>query len=143
MNPQNPRHLIRAIETAGQASERKPLRANTLILGLAPDRAELKERIVSRLDGMIAAGLEQEVRGLAAKYGWEVSPMRTIGYQEWQDYFAGVHGLDETKQLIIKNTLSYAKRQRTWFKRNNSVHWLSNRDKLTESVDFTTTLLNT
>jgi tRNA dimethylallyltransferase len=141
-NPLNPRHLVRALETGGVAAERKPLRDNTLVIGLSHDRDERRARIEARVDRMISAGLEQEARKLSEKYGWDVPPMQTIGYQEWHAYFSGTQDLAWTKQLIVKNTLAYAKRQRTWFRRNKSIHWLNNRSNLSEIVDFTTTFLN-
>jgi tRNA dimethylallyltransferase len=128
-NPLNPRHLIRALETGGEPAGRKPLRANTLILGIDPDRDELRVRIERRVDAMIEAGLEQEVRGLSDRYGWDVPPMQTIGYQEWKAYFSGTQSLEQTREFIVRATAAYAKRQRTWFRRNKSIHWLVNREK--------------
>jgi tRNA dimethylallyltransferase len=60
----NKRRLIRLIETEGAVPERGELRANTLLIGLKPDREVLKQRIEARTDAMLAAGLEDEVRGL-------------------------------------------------------------------------------
>lgn len=140
-NPQNPRHLVRALETGGQQPKQADMRANTLVLGLHLEREELLDRIAGRVDAMLQAGLEQEAKDLSERYGFAVPPMQTIGYQEWAGYFKGVQSLEETRHLIIKNTLAYAKRQKTWFKRNKSVHWLSDRDKLQQSVDLITTLL--
>lgn len=141
-NPQNPRHLVRAIETGGVAAVPNPLRGNTVVLGLQLDREALLPRISHRVESMLQAGLETEVRILAEQYGFDIPPMQTIGYQEWQGYFLGTQSLELTKQFIIKNTLAYAKRQKTWFKRNNSVHWLDNRDKVAQAVDATTTYLS-
>jgi tRNA dimethylallyltransferase len=88
---------------------------------------------------MLREGLESEVRQLADTYGWDVEPMKGIGYREWQAYFSGTQNLEETKRQIIRGTLALAKKQRTWFKRNNSIHWV---DKQIEVVDLVTTLLN-
>lgn len=123
-DPLNKRHLVRTLETNGQASRRQPLRDNTLVLGLSVSREELHERIVKRVDSMLTAGLEQEVRELTHQYGWQVPGLSALGYAEWQPYFAGEQSLEETRASIIKNTQSYAKRQRTWFKRNDSIRWL-------------------
>ncbi len=141
-NPQNPRHLIRALETKGVAPPRHEIRSNSLILGVQLDREELLPQVVNRITSMMRDGLQQEVQHLAKRYGFAVSQMQTIGYQEWRENFNGVQTLQHTKQLIINNTMAYAKRQKTWFKRNNSVHWLSYRDRLTQSVDLTTTFLS-
>lgn len=128
-NDRNPRHLIRALETNGRIAEKRPLRQNTLTFGLSVPREELAARISKRVEAMIAAGLEQEAKRLAETFGWDAPGLQTIGYKEWQPYFAGTQSLQATRELIIKNSLQYAKRQRTWFKRNNSIQWIDNRDK--------------
>ena len=141
-NEMNPRHLIRAIETKGRQPDRRPLRQNTLILGLRPEAEELRQRIARRVDSMMRGGLMDEARELSETHGWDAAPMQTIGYQEWKKYLDGSQDLGQTTDLIVRHTLAYAKRQRTWFKRNNSVHWLSNGEELAQSVELTTTLLN-
>jgi tRNA dimethylallyltransferase len=87
-------------------------------------------------------GLEAEVQLLAVKYGWDAEPMKGIGYREWQDYFLGTQTLAETRQRIIKATLDLAKRQRTWFKRNKSTHWLDTPAKWQQVVELCTTFLH-
>jgi tRNA dimethylallyltransferase len=139
----NKRRVIRLIENNGVRPSRKSLREQTIILGLHMPREQLSDNIVRRVDAMLAAGLEQEVQVLAAMYGWEVEPMKGIGYREWQPYFAGQQSLAETRQRIIKASLDLAKRQRTWFKGNKSIHWLLTERKTTEAVDLLTTFLNT
>ena len=138
-NVKNPRHLIRQLETGGMPAAKRVLRPNTLIIGINCETDELQQRIAQRVEEMFAAGLEQEVQGLVEKYGWDCAVLQTIGYQEFQDYFAGRATLDEVRRAIKKNTIQYAKRQRTWFKRNKSIHWL---DKREESVDLITSFLN-
>jgi tRNA dimethylallyltransferase len=138
-NDKNPRHLIRAIEAEGQVGTRRALRGNTLLLGLRLDRDTLLARVTARVDHMLAAGLELEVRRLSEQYGWECVPLQTIGYQEFRSYFEGRLSFDETRQAIITHTMQYAKRQKSWFNRNKSIHWIS---KTEESVDMLTTFLN-
>ncbi|MGC1176467.1 MAG: tRNA (adenosine(37)-N6)-dimethylallyltransferase MiaA [Candidatus Saccharimonadales bacterium] len=140
---QNKRRLIRLIETNGVQPTRKELRTNTLVLGMKIDRFELESRITKRVDAMLVAGLEQEVRGLAEQYGWGCEAMKGVGYAQWWDYFSGTQTLAETRAAIIKDTLDLAKRQRTWFKRNKSIHWFSTSVKRTDIVDFVTTFLDT
>jgi tRNA A37 N6-isopentenylltransferase MiaA len=135
----NKRRLIRLIENNGQRPSRKPLRDNTLILGISIPREVLRERITQRVDAMLAAGLEKEVESLARQYGWQVEPMKGIGYAEWKEYSAGVQSLTETRERIIKTSMDLAKRQRTWFKRNDSIQWLSYRSN---AVEIITTYLN-
>lgn len=122
-NEQNKRHLIRILETNGQVGTKNPLRANTLVLGIQLPDTELKPRIAARVEQMIAQGLEQEVKKLSARFGWNAEAMKGIGYREWQAYFAGGQTLEETKAEIAKNTWQYARRQRIWFRRNQDIHW--------------------
>jgi len=135
----NKRRVIRLIENNGAMPGRSELRKNTLVLGITQTKDGLEERIAQRVDVMIRQGLEQEVAKLSAQYGWDVEPMKAIGYREWQDYFNGTQTLELTVERIISGTKRLAKKQRTWFKRNNSIHWVSNRD---EAVATTTTFLN-
>jgi tRNA dimethylallyltransferase len=119
----NKRRLIRLIETNGQRPRKKRLRPDTLVIGLKTDRERLKERVEARTDAMLAAGLEAETRQLAERYGWGCEALKGVGYAQWQACFSGTQSLAETRQKIIKATLDLAKRQRTWFKRNESVQW--------------------
>lgn len=119
--------------------DKKPMRLNTLVLGLEISKDELKARVHTRVEQMMAAGLVEEVKQLAERYGWQASALTGIGYREFQAYFAGLQTLPETIELIERNTILYAKRQRTWFKRNNSIHWLSDPRV---AVDLVTTFLN-
>lgn len=138
----NKRRLIRLLETKGARPTRAALRANTLIVGLQPERAALEQRIIKRVDAMLAAGLEQEVRGLVARYGWGAEGLKGVGYAQWQDYLKGAKSLNETRKRIIKASLDLAKRQRTWFKRNKSIHWFSTPVNKTMVVDLITTFLS-
>jgi tRNA dimethylallyltransferase len=125
IDTRNKRRVIRAIEAKGEKPTKKEVRPNTLIVGLWPESEELKRRIENRVDAMLAAGLEQEVKSLADKYGWGVEPMKGIGYREWQAYFAGGQDLEQTRARIISATNNLAKRQRTWFKRSPDIQWFS------------------
>jgi len=138
-NDQNPRHLVRALETGGVPANKQALLPWTLVIGISLDRLDLKKRLAKRTDKMIRAGLEHEVKELAARYGWETEAMSAVGYREWQAFFAGQQTRPQTQELITKNSLAYAKKQRTWFKRNKSIHWVTDPSK---AVDITTTLLN-
>lgn len=137
----NPHRLIRFIETGGEMASQQPLRDNTLVFGLQSDREELNERIEQRVDTMLENGLEQEVRQLAKAYGWGAPALKTIGYREWQKNFLGHQDIAKTRSLIIKSTKGLAKRQRTWFKRNKSIHWISTPVDLESIVDSVTTFL--
>ncbi len=138
-NQQNPRHLIRQLETMGQAGLRHDLRANTLIMGFEISKEDLAARIEQRIEQMLASGLEEEARDLDRRYGRECRALQTIGYQEFWPYFDNQANITDTKALIIRNTIQYAKRQKTWFKRNKSINWIC---KIEEAVDLSTTYLN-
>jgi len=139
----NKRRLIRLLETDGAQPTRQTLRSNSVVIGLQINREVLQDRISQRVDNMLAAGLEAEVRTLSKRYGWQCEALKGVGYAQWQDYFLGTQSLDETRQRIVKATLDLAKRQRTWFKRNKSIHWLTTPVKSTTVVDLVTTYLRT
>jgi tRNA dimethylallyltransferase len=135
----NKRRVIRLIENEGERPTKRSIRNNTLVLGMKVEREALGRRVTTRVDSMFAAGLENEVKQLARIYGWEAEAMKGIGYREWQPYFAGTQTLEVTREKIIKSTMDLAKKQRTWFRRNNSIQWVSDRSN---AVDLITTFLN-
>lgn len=139
----NKRRLIRLLETNGQQPTKQSLRPNTVLIGLTTDRARLEARIIARTDAMMAAGLEAEVADLADRYGWDCEALKGISYAQWKDYFLGADTRDQVRQKIIKATLDLAKRQRTWFKRNKSIHWFTTPVNQTDIVEFITTSLKT
>jgi tRNA dimethylallyltransferase len=134
-NRLNKRYLIRALETGGTRNVDKKLREHTLVLGLQPVRDDLDLRIAQRVERMFEAGLENEVSILSSRYSFELESMKGIGYREFKDYLSGHASLDETKQRIIHSTRQLAKKQRTWFKRNSSIHWVANHAQARELVD--------
>ncbi len=131
----NKRRLIRLLETGGQRPMRQGLRANTLLIGLRLPPGELRQRIEKRVEAMLEAGLENEVKQLADKYGWQCEAMKGIGYREWREYFEGQQSLEATRARIIKSTLELAKRQRTWFKRNPNIQWISSVEEAAKLVE--------
>ena len=133
-NPQNPRHLIRALETGGQQPERQTLRGNTLVLGLKIDRELLEKRIEKRIDDMITTGLLEEIVSLAQKYGWDAPGLQAPGYRAFRPYFAGDIDLVTAKKQFAQNDKQLAKRQRTWFKRNADIEWVSSVEQAREQV---------
>lgn len=138
----NKRRVIRLIENNGQMPTKSALRPNTLLIGVLLAGDQLVTNITARVDEMLASGLDQEARVLTERYGWDCEPLKGVGYREWQEYFHGTQTLTETRAKIIKSTLDLAKKQRTWFRRNSSIHWLSDRDRLARAVDLTTTFLD-
>jgi tRNA dimethylallyltransferase len=108
-------------------------------LGLGIEREKLRARVIARTDKMFAEGLPEEAARLLERYTPDCSSLRTIGYQEFLPFLSGQATLDETKANIVRATMQYAKRQRTWFKRNKSVHYICCEE---EAVDIITTFLN-
>ncbi|MEK7594103.1 MAG: tRNA (adenosine(37)-N6)-dimethylallyltransferase MiaA [Patescibacteria group bacterium] len=137
----NKRRLIRLIETNGAVPTRQAMRENTLTIGLKYDRSELEKRVIGRVDGMLEAGLEDEVGAIAERYGWDCEALKGVGYAQWRGYFEGVETVEDARQKIIKQTLDLAKRQRTWFKRNKSIQWFTTPVNEAEIVDTITTFL--
>ncbi len=125
-NKENRRHLIRRIETNGQIPVKKGLRDRTLVLGVELEKQELIRRLEARVQKMLDQGLEQEVEGLAKKYGWQAPGMTGLGYREWRTYFEGGLTRKEVVRAIINGSWQYARRQRTWFRRNQHIRWVKN-----------------
>lgn len=93
--------------------------------GLTASRERLNERIEARVDAMIAAGLEAEVRGLLSRgYGAALPPLRSLGYKEMVAYVRGEADLPTTIDAIKQNTRRFAKRQGTWFRADPAIAWL-------------------
>jgi tRNA dimethylallyltransferase len=138
-NPRNSRHLIRSLETGGEASSATELRPNTLVLGLSIDADVLKQKLEHRVDAMVAQGFIDEVRLLANQYGWGNRALQAPGYRAFHQYIEGKSTLQNAKQQFVRNDYQYARRQKTWFKRSKDIHWISNPE---ESVELVTTFMN-
>ncbi len=97
----------------------------TLTIGLDMNREMLYDRINSRVDAMIEAGLEQEVKGLLSLgYTEDLKPMQSIGYRHMADYINGRLSWDEALLTLKRDTRRYAKRQMTWFKSDSQTVWI-------------------
>lgn len=120
----NKRRLVRLIESGGVRPTMSELRKNTLLIGMETNKDKLELRLTKRVDKMLGDGLETEVKKLSEQYGWQTEPMKGIGYREWQFYFDGQQSLEQTRQRIISSSMQLAKKQRTWFRRNKSIHWI-------------------
>ncbi len=95
------------------------------LFGLMPERDWLYGRIEQRVEAMLAAGLMAEVQGLLNKgYSAELFPMQSLGYRQICDFLAGRYDFAEAVRLIKRDTRHYAKRQLTWFKREQRITWL-------------------
>lgn len=97
---------------------------DALVIGLTTDRETVYERINQRVDIMIENGLEEEIKGLLGPEDvWRLQSMAGIGYKEWEAYFQGNSTVEETAELIKKNSRNFAKRQYTWFNNQMKVNW--------------------
>lgn len=133
-DPQNPRHLA-----ADAPRQNLELRPNTLVIGIQVDPVILKERIIKRIDGMLEAGLQDETIGLGKQFGWDIPPMQAPAYKAFRGVAEGTKTVDQAKADFDMYDSRLAKKQRTWFKRNNSIQWVTDPS---ESVDLVTTFLN-
>lgn len=122
--------LIRAIEIVKKTG--LPLSAsrakgdceyNVEWIGLNYEREELYERINKRVDWMVEAGLIEETKKLLDKYGRIPNLIDTIGYREIIKYFDGEMTFDEAIEKLKQNSRNYAKRQLTWFRKNEDIKW--------------------
>ena len=96
---------------------------------LNDDRARLYERINKRVDIMVENGLLEEVRTLKEKgYSNTLVSMQGVGYKEVLAYLDGVISIEESVELIKKNTRHFAKRQLTWFRKEEDVIWVNKQD---------------
>lgn len=141
-NDQNPRHLIRTIETDGLVSVKSGLRPNTLIIGLETDREVLRQRLAERADGMIKAGLVNEAKHMARQYGWDIEPLQAPAYKALRGHIEAAEPLETARQKLLNNEMALAKRQRTWFRRNKSIHWVATPVIWQNVVALVTTFLN-
>ena len=94
-------------------------------LGLDPDRIALQKRLETRTRSMFARGLIEEVQGLLAHGATgNEKPFEALGYKQALQYLRGALTLEQAIESTIVETRQYAKRQRTWFRRDPETHWL-------------------
>lgn len=133
IHPNNRQRVFRAIEifeTTGQTKseslkkqEHKML-YDAFFVGLTCPRELLYQNINERVDRMVAMGLLEEMAGLPENYKYPgLQSMKAIGYKELFAYFSGNASLEQTVELIKKNSRNYAKRQYTWFNNQVPVTW--------------------
>ena len=133
VHPNDLVRLTRALEVTLQSRttmsemmlrRRGPLNGFRFVLiGLAPPRKLLVARIERRVGEMFDAGFIAEVERLRHEYGPEAPAFKAIGYREVGRYLLGEIPRDEAQALTVKATTKYAKRQMTWFRREEGVVW--------------------
>jgi tRNA dimethylallyltransferase len=132
IDQQNPHRLMRALEVkigtgSSIASFRKKQKREHSFqihrVGLELPRDVLYARIDARMDKMIANGLFEEAQQLFPFRNHNA--LQTVGYQEIFDFMEGTYDRDEAIRLLKRNSRRYAKRQLTWFKRDEEMQWFS------------------
>ncbi len=128
----NPRRVVHALEichmtgktyTSFRKNEKKQRPFNIVKIGLNRPREELYERINARVVQMMDEGMAEEARRVYPLKG--LNSLNTVGYKELFDYFDGNITLDEAIFKIQSNTRRYARKQLTWYKRDDSVRWFA------------------
>ncbi len=127
---QNPRRVVHALEiclmtgktyTSFRKRERRQRPFSIVKIGLNRPREELYDRINRRVDQMMADGLLEEAKALYPKR--HLNALNTVGYKELFDYIDGRWPLEEAVERIKGNTRRYARKQLTWFKKDESIRW--------------------
>ena len=138
----NPVRIIRALEiyrgtgkpfSSFRKKQTAPRNFNLIKIGLELPREEIYERINRRVDLMMEEGLLEEVQSL---YEFKhLNSLQTVGYKEIFDYLDGKTELDFAVDEIKKNTRRYAKRQLTWYRKDENIKWFSPFEK-EEILDY-------
>ncbi|MEP0713782.1 tRNA (adenosine(37)-N6)-dimethylallyltransferase MiaA [Algoriphagus sp.] len=136
VDQKNPQRLMRALEIwRGTGKKFSTFRVKShrerpfkvIKIGLERERQELYARIDQRMDQMIAAGLFDEADALFGKR--KLNALQTVGYSEIFGFLEGKYDKEEAIRLLKRNSRRYAKRQMTWFKRDESIRWFAPDDQ--------------
>lgn len=142
---ENPQRLIRALEiclVSGKpyssflSENKSPREFNSIKIGLTAPREIVYDRINQRVDQMIENGLVDEARKLFPYKN--LNALQTVGYKELFSYFEGETNLEFAIEEIKKNTRRFAKRQFTWFKKDQEILWfdyLTDLDKIINQIE--------
>lgn len=137
ITPNDTRRIIRALEVCLKSKETlsemqkkptRPLPYEFIKIGLSRERKELYNMIEERVDKMIIDGLVNEVKKAIEMIGNSEIPlpsMQAIGYKDIAMYLQGQITLDEAIRLVKRGTKRYAKRQFTWFRKEEDIHWVN------------------
>ena len=139
-NMQNPQRMMRALEIISftgnsilsyQTHQKEKRDFKIIKIGLELPRPLLYERINNRVDKMIADGLIEEASFLQPYQ--HMNALQTVGYSELFGYFDGKISKEKAIELIKQNTRHYAKRQMTWFKKDDSINWLEPEENIVKN----------
>jgi tRNA dimethylallyltransferase len=132
IDPRNVRRVVRALEVyletgqpISELQRKKPPPYRILQIGLTMERQEIYRRIDERVDRMIEAGLVEEVRGLVEQgYGYDLSSMSGLGYQQIGLYLRGEVSLEKAIQFIKSHTRRFVRHQYNWFRLDDeNIRW--------------------
>ncbi len=146
IDPRNVRRVIRALEvctlTGRPISEqqgKEPPPYRILQIGLTMDREALYARADARIEAMMAAGLEEEVRRLVeAGYGWDLPAMSGLGYIQFKPYFAGQATLEKVVAEIKRATRRFIRHQCNWFRPGDpAIRWFNAADASSIEIEAT------
>ena len=142
VDKQNPRRVVHALEictmtgqtyTSFRRREKRERPFRIIKIGLNRPREELYARINQRVDEMMAGGLLEEVKTMYPKRS--LNALNTVGYKELFDYIDGRWPLEEAVERIKGNTRRYARKQLTWYKKDNQIRWF-HPDEITTIIDY-------
>jgi len=131
VDQQNPARLMRALEvvmatgksiSSFQTKQKQQLPFRVVKIGLELDRELLYKRIDARMEEMITKGLFEEAKAMYPYRHHQA--LQTVGYKEIFDFLDGRYDREEAVRLLKRNTRRYAKRQFTWFKRDEEINWI-------------------
>ena len=132
VNNKNKRHVVNNILRGGQPLKRKhKLDADVIVVGIATEKEVLRQRIEQRADVIVATSTIKEATQAAGRYGWDNEAMTGNVYPLIRQYLDKEISLEELKQKCIISDWRLAKRQLTWFRRNEHIQWLELSDAYT------------
>lgn len=124
-NRSNKRYVIRAIEQDGINKRRKSeVLKSDIVVGITTNRDDLRHRISMRIEQLFEDGVVEEARMLGKKYGWDSEAMTGNIYRILRDYLDSGITLEEAKARAVYVDWHLAKRQLTWFRRNQFISWM-------------------
>lgn len=143
MDVENPHRVIRALEicrgtgkpySSFLGKEKNKRQFKTIQIGLTAERSVVYERINQRVDEMMANGLLEEVKSVVQHR--QLNALNTVGYKELFRYLDGNCTLEFAIEEIKKNSRRFAKRQFTWFQKQNLIKWFDHNTPLEEIIFY-------
>lgn len=135
IHPNNVRYVARALEIILQTNKPKENKTTkplyrTFKMAIDWPREVLYDRINKRVDDQIERGLLNELKTLLTEYSENLQSMQALGYKEYVPYIKGEKPLEDCKEDLKQNSRNFAKRQLTWFRKDDEIYWISPEDFL-------------